>query len=569
MALIDKASLLMVPSTYEAGTLYNVLPSGNRAPDSTDQNSGYDQTRADFTFDRGTDHGATRIGSDGLIKKYRENLITQSNNFSDSDWITSNTSVTSGQVDKDGGTSAWLLEKGATSYSSIYQPVTISGVYTFSVYAKAGTASIMTLRDGINQRALFDLSDGSIDSTAGSPVDAEIELISTGWYRCSITMTTSNPNLQIYVGWSDSTAGNIYIQNAQLEASMVATDYLDSGATTAKAGVLIDLPRINYDANGENGSLLLEPQRTNLLPHSEYFGVWGKVSATITANTTISPDGYQNANTFTTSGSGARIFQTLSLGAGTYTASLYVKKLSGSGNMRFFGIVDGGGVTQSFTPTDEWQRFTGNFTASTGITEIQLRENGFTGTLAIYGFQLEAGSYPTSYIPNHGESGGVTRAADFGSDDDITASPIEFGANDDFTLFYEGSFNDLSSTSNMIMGGGRQQLGSSYKNYWWVQNATNMRITGEGEVKLATTTMSLSDNTNHKLLVKRNGSIVDFFVDGVKLTTTQNNPNTAFTFRSLGWAYTNSVYKVSGNLKKAIIFNEALTDAECITLTTL
>ena len=40
-----------------------------------------------------------------------------------------------------------------------------------------------------------------------------------------------------------------------------STDYLDSGATTAKAGVLIDLPRINYDANGENGSLLLEPSR--------------------------------------------------------------------------------------------------------------------------------------------------------------------------------------------------------------------------------------------------------------------------------------------------------------------
>ena len=53
---------------------------------------------------------------------------------------------------------------------------------------------------------------------------------------------------------------------------MVSTDYLDSGATTAKAGVLIDLPRINYDANGENGSLLLEPSRQQLLQYSEYFG---------------------------------------------------------------------------------------------------------------------------------------------------------------------------------------------------------------------------------------------------------------------------------------------------------
>ena len=42
-----------------------------------------------------------------------------------------------------------------------------------------------------------------------------------------------------------------------------STDYLDSGATTAKAGVLIDLPRINYDANGENGSLCVRADRVS------------------------------------------------------------------------------------------------------------------------------------------------------------------------------------------------------------------------------------------------------------------------------------------------------------------
>jgi hypothetical protein len=50
MALIDKASLLFVPSVVAQEKAFNILPSGNRAPDSTDQNSGYDQTRADFDF---------------------------------------------------------------------------------------------------------------------------------------------------------------------------------------------------------------------------------------------------------------------------------------------------------------------------------------------------------------------------------------------------------------------------------------------------------------------------------------------------------------------------------------
>ena len=107
MALIDKASLLMVPSTYEAGTLYNVLPSGNRAPDSTDQNSAYDQTRADFTFDRGSNAAATRIGSDGLIKKYRENIFLYSQDFSQSNWQVLNaTKVSTNETDPNGGLTA-------------------------------------------------------------------------------------------------------------------------------------------------------------------------------------------------------------------------------------------------------------------------------------------------------------------------------------------------------------------------------------------------------------------------------------------------------------------------------
>jgi len=119
------------------------------------------------------------------------------------------------------------------------------------------------------------------------------------------------------------------------------------------------------------------------------------------------------------------------------------------------------------------------------------------------------------------------------------------------------------------MGGGNKSLGDAYKNYWWVQNATTIKITGDSEVLMASASMSLTNDTNHKLLVKRDGSTIDFFVDGSKLTTTQSAPNTAFVFRSLGWSYTNSVYKVSGNIKQALVFNSALTDAECIALTTL
>ena len=600
MALIDKASLLMVPSTYEAGTLYNVLPSGNRAPDSTDQNSGYDQTRADFDFDRGSNASATRIGSDGLIEKYRENEALQSNLFNVSPWSLGNSVLTANATTSPTGESnaAKIESNGINKETRTRQ--TISGattgkVYTFSCYMKAGNVSYGIVRHyGIssNGRAWFNLSTGTIGTKDSTLIDAQIESVGDGWYRCSITgkITTSGaldlapaPNDNDYL--SDAAGEYVFLYGAQAESSLVATDYLDSTSVTGKAGVLVDLPRINYDANGENGALLLEPSRQNLIPQSEYFGAWTLNGGGTGSNPVLdfghtSPEGVDNAYkvTFdtgagtTTSDESIMYISKSGLTAGNdYTASVYLKGAVGGEEVI---VRDTEGSYTKWTLTTEWKRYemTQAAAGSSYATSFGVRQGlGGIGTINsnaivyMYAFQSEPGSYVSSYIPTMGTS--ETRAADFGSDDNITESPIEFGANDDFTLFYEGSFNDLSSTSNMIMGGGRQQLGASYKNYWWVQNATSMRITGDAEVRLATTSMSLSDNTNHKLLVKRSGSVVDFFVDGAKLTTTQNNPNTAFTFRSLGWAYTNSVYKVSGNIKKAMIFNEALTDAECISLT--
>ena len=135
-SLISKASLLMVPSVYEDGTLYNVLPSGNKAPDETGNHNGYDQTRADFTFDRGSNLAATRVNADGLIEKGRENLLLQSNQF-DTTWTNTNSSDTGGQPDKDGGNDAWLISTTGAN-GRMVQSISQSGVQTFSFFAKTG-----------------------------------------------------------------------------------------------------------------------------------------------------------------------------------------------------------------------------------------------------------------------------------------------------------------------------------------------------------------------------------------------------------------------------------------------
>ena len=134
-------------------------------------------------------------------------------------------------------------------------------------------------------------------------------------------------------------------------------------------------------------------------------------------------------------------------------------------------------------------------------------------------------------------------------------------------MYYEGSF-DKDGTNGMIMGGGSAGGGVDHRGYWWVLGST-IRLSGHAEAIIGTATFSVVKNTNYKILVKRNGSVIDTFVNGTKLSTTQGATNTAFTFRSLGWSYNNSAYKISGNIKQAMIFLTALTDQEAIDLTTI
>ena len=59
-----------------------------------------------------------------------------------------------------------------------------------------------------------------------------------------------------------ASSGSIYIQDAQVEIGLAATDYIESGATTGKAGLLEDEPRFDYSGGATCPSLLLEPSRT-------------------------------------------------------------------------------------------------------------------------------------------------------------------------------------------------------------------------------------------------------------------------------------------------------------------
>jgi len=566
MALIDKASLLMVPSTYEAGKLYNVLPSGNRAPDQTGENSGYDQTRADFDFDRGSNTAATRVNADGLIEKYRENLYTQSNNFSHSDWTPKAGTFTQGIEDPNGGTDAWSWTASNTD-PYLYQAIGTSGVFTLSIYAKGVGSTI---------GKVLEFRNGS--TTQNFTLTSE-------WQRFELYAAAGGSNIGFEFG-NPAVAGDVlHIYAAQWETGLVATDYLDSTSVTGKAGVLIDLPRIDYSSGA--GALLLEPSRTNLLPHSEYFSsTWTQTDISVTQNASTSPEGVLNAakaipNTTNTL---HRLQENEAVASQVFTFSVFAKAdgydwicLENGGEIAFFDVANGelgtisGGTASIEDYGNGWYRcvFTATALNNKAFMYVTAADNNLTfagdGTSGVYlyGAQFEAGSYVSSYIPNHGESGGVTRAADLcnngGSAESINS--VEGVLYTEITAF-EGANEDRQisisdgSNSNRV---GLQLLANGTQIQFYV-------VSSGSDIVNSIQTIDATNGIKVGFSYKVNDFKV--YVNG-SLIVTDTSGAVPIGLNELAFDRGTGGDVFYGNVKQVAVFNEALSDSELATLTTL
>lgn len=503
MSLLDTASLIVTPNGYKEGTLYSVIPSDGSG---------------DMSVVRATT--ATRVNSAGLVELVPYNLLQYSEQFNNGVWTTSGVTVTANDAIAPNGTltADKLVFSGANKF--IYQQSSlIASTANKSIYIK-GTAG-QTI---------------SLDDTWS--LTFPVVTLTGEWQRVDFTSTTTsgqNQGLAIST-FQSATATTIWVWGSQLVEGTLPKDY-------QKTETRLNIPRLDY-SNGTCPSLLVEPQRTNTLFYSEQFdnAYWSKGNTSITVNAINSTSGILNADKLVeNSANSNHIIETLlSTSVGQpYTTSIYFKK--GERNFALVGVYTNelkqvfvnlttGAVTNTVgtilssnveTLDNGWFRVSLTFTATASVYAFYgISDNGtnFTyqgdGTSGVYiwGSQLEAGSYPTSYIPT--TSASVTRNADVVSKTGIS-SLIGQTEGTIFVDFY--NYGNNTNTSNVPFSISNGAYGDAVYFEQYLGNWYGIIFTGfTQQFAFNAGTLSIG---RHKFAIAYKTNDIAFYADGNQLST--------------------------------------------------
>jgi len=352
-------------------------------------------------------------------------------------------------------------------------------------------------------------------------------------------------------------------------------DMVTTRATTAtrvnSSGVIesvaTGIPRLDY--TGSVPSILLEPQRTNLILRSQDFSnvIWSKNSTTILSTNNIAPNGTLTA---TRLGITDTINPTLQqIITGTiglqYASSFWVRRVSGTSQI-FLRCGDVSPV-QNINLTSDWQLFSYSAISTTTTVRCSI---GFlspvvgTDIIEIWGSQLEIGAYSTSYIPTTTST--VTRNQDLAS---VSGVSSLIGQTEG-VIFVESATlaNDLTQRAISISDGTSDNRLIIFYNL--LSNQILIFGAANGTNFASGIFYTVTDETQFaKIAIRYKVNDFTLWVNGTKRGTDLTSQALPLSFNRFAFDSGSGGSNLFGKVKSAQLYNTYLTDAEMASLTTL
>ena len=396
-------------------------------------------------------------------------------------------------------------------------------------------------------------------------------------------------------------SGKIYAQKP-LTTDGQLTFTRASTATRVNASGLIEtvssgVPRLDY-TNSSCPKILLEPQRSNIRTNSEdgSGGNWGNpYQVTVTTNQTTAPSGATTADQVldTAFNTPHRFEPSFNATSGqAYTLS-YFAKANTLTQCHIYGFTDnfvfsgqtaifdlsagtvvsnsGNGIAKIENYGNGWYRVSLTLTAGAtalGYFGFGTAKNGVLSylgngsSLYMWGIQLEAGAYATSYIPT--TSAAVTRVEDAAYKTGISS----LIGQTEGTIFFE-----VDKTTRLD-NDYRVQISDGTTNNWLfvsVEVGNSIRLyCNVGGVNQFSVYGSVVTSGRHKVAMAYKANDFKVYVDGVAwITQTSGNVPACSKFNLGSPAPTVDAANTDSKTAQALVFKTRLTNAQLAEITTL
>jgi hypothetical protein len=347
----------------------------------------------------------------------------------------------------------------------------------------------------------------------------------------------------------------------------------------------INAPRFTYNPTTlESLGLLIEEQRVNSLTRSQEMSTspWTAApqgTATVptnTANAGVSPNGTTTASRWvfqlnggTATGDIAIVRQTFTPVAGTsYTYSVWIKSFDGASsyNAQIIGA-DGAGSAVAITGT--WTRFT---VTATGVASaisfgVRLRggqspTNSNAADILVWGAQLEAGAFATSYIPTVASQ--VTRAADVAS---MTGTNFSSWYNAvEGTIYTENATSFVPPAAAAFIASINNGTGNEEIRTRYVNGAIACQISA-GAVQNVSLTLAATSNTQYKTSFSYATNDAAAAVNGALLGTDTSVTVPTVDRLAIGVNSATTGAFLNGTIKKIVYYPRRLTNGELQAIT--